>query len=100
MCIEMDFVELAVNGTLMRGLELEKNLLNVNAKFVREAKTKKCYRLWSIRDKNPAMIRISPADPQAVQVLLLAVMAYQITGNLLHEWMGYGFGRETVSVIR
>lgn len=27
----MDFVELAVNGTLMRGLELEKNLLNVNA---------------------------------------------------------------------
>lgn len=64
----MDFVELAVNGTLMRGLELEKNLLNVNAKFVREAKTKKCYRLWSIRDKNPAMIRVSPADPQAVQV--------------------------------
>lgn len=31
MCSEMDFVELAVNGTLMRGLELEKNLLNVNA---------------------------------------------------------------------
>ena len=68
MCIEMDLVALAVNGTLMRGLELEKNLLNVNAEFVREAKTQKCYRLWSIRDKNPAMIRVSPADTQAVQV--------------------------------
>lgn len=64
----MDFVELAVNGTLMRGLELEKNLLNVSAEFLREAKTQKCYRLWSIRDKNPAMIRVGPADTQAVQV--------------------------------
>lgn len=64
----MDFVELAVNGTLMRGLELEKNLLNVSAEFVREAKTQKCYRLWSIEDKNPAMIRVSPADTGAVQV--------------------------------
>lgn len=36
----------------------------------------------------------------AMTILLLVLMAYYITGNLLHEWMGYGFGRETISVIR
>lgn len=45
----MSSVLLAVNGTLMRGLELEKNLLDVGAVFRYEAKTRRCYRLWSIR---------------------------------------------------
>ena len=36
----------------------------------------------------------------AMTILLLVLMAYYITGNLLHEWMGYGFVRETVSFIR
>ena len=48
---------LAVNGTLMRGLELNKNLLAVGAEFVREDVTCPGYRLWSINDKYPAMIR-------------------------------------------
>lgn len=48
---------LAVNGTLMRGLELCKNMEAANAHFVREDKTAKAYRLWSINDNNPAMIR-------------------------------------------
>lgn len=64
----MDSVKLAVNGTLMRGLELEGNLLAVKAVFLREARTQKSYRLWSINDKNPAMVRVSPQDDQAVQV--------------------------------
>ncbi len=50
-------IQLAVNGTLMRGLELNKNLLEVGAKFIREAKTKKCYKLFSINDIHPAMYR-------------------------------------------
>ena len=33
----MDSVKLAVNGTLMRGLPLEKNLLDAGAAFLREA---------------------------------------------------------------
>ena len=41
---------LAVNGTLMRGLELNPNLLAVGATFVREDQTDACYRLWSIDD--------------------------------------------------
>ena len=37
-CDDMSSVLLAVNGTLMRGLELEKNLLDVGAVFRYEAK--------------------------------------------------------------
>lgn len=48
-------IELAVNGTLMRGLELNKNLLDIGATFVREDITAKNYRLWSINDIHPAM---------------------------------------------
>ena len=50
---------LAVNGTLMRGLELNGNLLRAGARFVREARTLPSYRLWSIGDVHPAMLRSS-----------------------------------------
>ena len=50
---------LAVNGTLMRGLELEDNLKNVNATFISESQTEPSYRLYSIDDKYPAMIKVS-----------------------------------------
>ena len=50
---------LAVNGTLMRGLELENNLKEVGASFIKESKTEKSYRLYSINDKYPAMIRVN-----------------------------------------
>jgi gamma-glutamylcyclotransferase (GGCT)/AIG2-like uncharacterized protein YtfP len=53
----MKTIHLAVNGTLMRGLELNRNLTDVGAEFVREAKTLPCYRLWSIEDRHPAMMR-------------------------------------------
>ena len=49
---------LAVNGTLMRGLELNGNLLAVGAKFVREDRTAAVYRLYSIDDRHPAMLRV------------------------------------------
>jgi hypothetical protein len=57
----MSSVWLAVNGTLMRGLELEPNLLAVGASFVREDATAACYRLFSIDDRHPAMLRTSDA---------------------------------------
>ena len=64
----MRSVKLAVNGTLMRGLELENNLLRVHARFIKETKTKKCYRLWSIQDRYPAMLRVSLDDRLASQI--------------------------------
>ena len=39
-------IPLAVNGTLMRGLELNGNLTVAGAHFVREAATAPEYRLW------------------------------------------------------
>ena len=48
---------LAVNGTLMRGLELNGNLLAAGGSFVREAKTAPVYRLYAIGDAHPAMLR-------------------------------------------
>lgn len=50
---------LAVNGTLMRNLELNPNLLAVGATFVCATSTAPCYRLWSIDDRHPAMMRVS-----------------------------------------
>jgi hypothetical protein len=51
--------ELAVNGTLMRGLELNNNLQQVGAVFISETITAPIYRLWSIEDRHPAMMRVS-----------------------------------------
>jgi len=52
-------LKLAVNGTLMRGLELNDNLLNAGARFLYEASTTPNYRLWSINDVHPAMLQVS-----------------------------------------
>ncbi len=53
----MERILLAVNGTLMRGFPLNNNLLAVNAEFTLETKTSAKYRLWSIHNQYPAMIR-------------------------------------------
>jgi len=51
-------IALAVNGTLMRGLALNGNLIAAGARFLREALTAPEYRLWSIGDRHPAMLRV------------------------------------------
>lgn len=53
----MEETRLAVNGTLMQGMALNKNLLRVGAKFLRAEKTGPFYRLWTINDQYPAMLR-------------------------------------------
>ncbi|PHI29313.1 allophanate hydrolase-related protein [Budvicia aquatica] len=50
---------LAVNGTLMRGLELNPNMLKAGGVFVREDKTDAHYRIWTINDRHPGMIRVT-----------------------------------------
>ena len=88
-------VLLAVNGTLMRGLELEQNLLGVGARFLREARTQPCYRLWSIRDVHPAMIRVRPGtEPStAVEVEVWEVPAAGLASVLLQEPEGLTIGK-------
>ncbi|WP_020563250.1 allophanate hydrolase-related protein [Methylosarcina fibrata] len=48
---------LFVNGTLMRGFALHANL--DGAKFIGEASTAPCYRLFSIDDIHPGMYEVS-----------------------------------------
>jgi hypothetical protein len=68
--------ELAVNGTLMRGLELNDNLQQVGAVLIRETLTAPIYRLWSIDDRHPAMIRVSEGG----RSIALEIWSLPVTG--------------------
>lgn len=92
----MDDILLAVNGTLMRGLELNPNLLAVGATFVREAFTEPNYRLWSIDDRHPAMIRVSSGGG-AIALEVWAVPSTGITTILLQEPPGLCIGKVRLS---
>lgn len=52
--------QLAVNGTLMRGFSLNRNLISAGAAFLYETKTTDDYRLWSIDDRYPGMLKTTP----------------------------------------
>lgn len=88
----METVHLAVNGTLMRGLELNPNLLAVGATFVKEAFTEPVYRLWSIGDRHPAMIRVN-AGGNAIALEVWAVPTASISTILLQEPPGLCIGK-------
>lgn len=85
-------VLLAVNGTLMRGLELNPNLLAVNAAFAREAATEPAYRLWSINDRHPAMVRVKTGGV-SVAVEVWSVPPAGLASILLKEPAGLSIGK-------
>lgn len=88
---------LAVNGTLMRGLELNANLTDVGARFVREAETAPCYRLWSIGDRHPAMIRTSDGTGTSVALEVWDVPAAGLVVVLEGEPAGLAVGKVGLS---
>jgi len=61
-------IRLAVSGTLMRGFELNGNLIAAGASFARATTTAPHYRLWSIGDRHPAMVRV-PRDGAPIATL-------------------------------
>lgn len=91
-------VNIGVNGTLMRGLELEPNLLNLGGTFVREDLTQKAYRLFSIDDVHPGMVRV-PAPgleksiPVAVELEIWCVPVSGISTLLMNEPPGLSIGK-------
>jgi gamma-glutamylcyclotransferase (GGCT)/AIG2-like uncharacterized protein YtfP len=89
-------VHLAVNGTLMRGLELNANMIDADATFVRETMTAPVYRLWSIGDRHPAMIRVA-AGGVAVAVEVWAVPPDGLAKILLREPPGLSIGKVTLA---
>ena len=89
-------VMLAVNGTLMRGLALNGNLLAVGATFVREARTAPRYRLWSVGDRHPAMLRVSSGGA-SIAVEVWAVPSEGLARILRQEPAGLCVGKVTLS---
>ncbi|PIG94952.1 glutamyl-tRNA amidotransferase [Gloeocapsopsis sp. IPPAS B-1203] len=88
----MQHLLLAVNGTLMRGLELNSNLLAVNAIFDREAKTAPVYRLWSINNKHPAMLRVASGG-NAIALEIWQIPPSGLVQVLLQEPPGLCIGK-------
>lgn len=86
-------VLLAVNGTLMRGLKLNPNMVAVNATFVRETKTEAAYRLWTIHDEHPAMLRVTDGTGVKVAVEVWSVPPAGLAGILLNEPPGLCIGK-------
>ena len=87
-----EMILLAVNGTLMRGLELNGNLLAVGAIFVREDSTVPAYRLYSINDRHPGMVRVTSGGV-AVPVEVWAVPPAGLGTILLQEPPGLSVGK-------
>ena len=83
---------LAVNGTLMRGLELNPNLVNVGATFVREDATDACYRLYSIDDRHPAMLR-APGEGARIALEIWDVPLDGLAQVLMNEPPGLSIGK-------
>jgi Allophanate hydrolase C-terminal domain len=88
----MERVHLAVNGTLMAGLELHANLLAVEAIFVCQTTTAPIYRLWSIEDRYPAMQRVATGGA-AIAVEVWAVPRGRLATILLQEPAGLCIGK-------
>lgn len=85
--------QLAVNGTLMRGLVLNANLIDAGATFVREDATAPCYRLWSIGDRHPAMIRTTDGSGTAVLLEVWEIPLAGLADVLAKEPAGLTIGK-------
>ena len=92
----MASVRLAVNGTLMRGLELNQHMIDAGATFVREATTEPCYRLWSIRDIHPAMQKTNSGG-SAIDLEVWNVPRDGIISLVQKEPQGLCIGRVALS---
>ncbi len=97
-----DCIELAVNGTLMRGLELEPNLVNLGAVFVMENQTLPVYRLFSINDVHPAMVRVPAQGFEnetgvSVAVEIWCVPPSALGTLLVREPPGLSIGKTTLA---
>lgn len=88
----MKLIHLAVNGTLMRGFPLNHNLTDGGAEFIREDLTSENYRLWSIDDVYPAMLR-DEENGYSIKLEIWAISSNSITELLEKEPPGLSVGK-------
>jgi hypothetical protein len=89
-------VLLSVNGTLMRGLELNPNLVAVGATFHSENRTVPAYRLFSIGDRHPGMYRVATGGV-SVAVEVWSVPVEGLASILMKEPAGLSIGKVTLA---
>jgi gamma-glutamylcyclotransferase (GGCT)/AIG2-like uncharacterized protein YtfP len=94
-----------VNGTLMRGLSLNRNMLDAGARFVEESRTAPLYRLWSVGDRHPAMLRAREAGGEIAVELwevdsagLVRILEGEPPG-LTVGWVRLANGRDVLGVL-
>jgi hypothetical protein len=80
----------------MRGLELNSNLLKVGASFLYETTTSPSYRLWSIGDVHPGMVRVDQGGA-AIAVEVWDVPAAGLVQVLQQEPPGLCIGKITLA---
>jgi hypothetical protein len=85
-------VILAVNGGLMRGMKDCDRMVAAGGEFVREAVTAPVFRLWSVEDDHPAMIRVNQGGA-AVPVELWSLAPEGLVAILRTEPFGLTLGR-------
>lgn len=83
---------LAVNGGLMRGMKDCTRMVAAGGEFVREAVTAPVFRLWSVEDDHPAMIRVNQGGA-AVPVELWSLAPAGLVQILRTEPFGLTLGR-------
>ncbi len=88
----MQPIQLAVNGTLMRGFALNANLVAAGAEFIRATTTAPAYRLWSVDDAYPAM-QYDAQKGGSIVVEIWQVGAEGLLRILLEEPPGLCLGR-------
>lgn len=90
--MQPETIPLAVNGTLMRGLQLNPNLQALGAIFVCETTTAPVYRLWSIADCHPAMVRVATGGV-AIAIEIWQIPAAGLGVLLMQEPPGLCIGK-------
>src|SRR6202035_5131997 len=83
----------AVNGTLMRGLKLNQNMIDAGASFVRETTTEPVYRLWAVNDDYPAMVRVSDGTGARIALEIWSVPRGGMAQIFLKEPPGLTLGK-------
>ena len=88
----MDRVLLAVNGGLMSGMRSNQAMLDAGGEFLRNDQTAKRYRLWSIDDQFPAMVRVSDGGA-AIALEVWQLTATGLVAILNREAVGLSVGK-------